>query len=112
MIVEGKRTESLSSSTEWFFDRSQLIRNLEAAKELARGRSYAVMVIAESELDLNITKLADVSLPHYNQDERAELARHFFGCITWREVCGAVGVDYSSLPDTTHDWIAKACISH
>ena len=56
LIVEGKRNEPLSSSTEWFSERSQLIRNLEAAKEIASGRDYAVMVVAESELDLDLPK--------------------------------------------------------
>jgi hypothetical protein len=35
VTVEGKRTEPLSSATDWYPARSQLVRNLEAAKQRA-----------------------------------------------------------------------------
>jgi len=31
---------------------------------------------------------------------------HYLGCVTWRQVCNAVGIPYESLPDTVPDWIA------
>ena len=39
VFVEGKRTEAVSPSTRWFQQRSQLWRNVEAAKEFAGTRS-------------------------------------------------------------------------
>jgi hypothetical protein len=32
VTIEGKRTEGLSSSTEWYPARTQIVRNLEAAR--------------------------------------------------------------------------------
>lgn len=37
VTVEGKRTETLSPATHWYPSRSQLGRNLEAARQLAKG---------------------------------------------------------------------------
>ena len=47
LLIERKRTEGLSESTAWYRGRNQLHRNLEAARELAGGREYAVIVIGE-----------------------------------------------------------------
>src|SRR3954451_21987527 len=37
ITVEGKRTESLLPPTDWYPARSQLVRNLEAARQVAHG---------------------------------------------------------------------------
>ena len=39
-----------------------------------------------------------VGLPHLTDDERRDLMAHFLGCLTWRMVCDATGLDYGSLP--------------
>ncbi len=44
LIIEGKRTEVVSPSTRWYAERSQVWRNVEAAKELANGRAFGVIV--------------------------------------------------------------------
>ena len=56
LFVEGKRTEPLSSSTHWFEQRSQLVRNLEVAGEIANGKSAAVLVVSEEP----IAELTDI----------------------------------------------------
>lgn len=50
-VIEGKRTEKLASSTDWYPARNQLFRNLEVAQEYARkqGKEFVVFVAAESE---------------------------------------------------------------
>ena len=45
--IEGKRTEPLSAATDWYPQRSQLVRNLEAANQLARGRAWASLLMSE-----------------------------------------------------------------
>ena len=50
LLIEGKRTESLSESTAWYTGRNQLHRNLEAARDLASGREFGVFVIGEEEI--------------------------------------------------------------
>jgi len=45
--IEGKRTEPLSAATDWYPQRSQLVRNLGAAKQLAHGRAWASLLMSE-----------------------------------------------------------------
>jgi len=52
LVIEGKRTEALSASTEWFPQRSQLIRNLEVARDIADNRAFGVLVITEADIGM------------------------------------------------------------
>jgi hypothetical protein len=47
LLIEGKRTEAVSDSTDWFPGRNQVIWNLEVAQALAAGRNFAVLICAE-----------------------------------------------------------------
>lgn len=107
LLIEGKRTESLSNSVNWYPGRNQLVRNLEVAKEIAGEKHFAVVVIAENEIGALSQEVIDTSLPHFSPKERTDLMRHYLGCLTWKEVCVAVNVPYESLPDTAPDWIAS-----
>ena len=91
LFIEGKRTEAISPSTMWFQQRSQVWRNVEAAKEFAGDKQFAVMLALENEQD-GISALAAAegslasSYPHLDPDERAQLDRHLLGFVTWAEV--------------------------
>ena len=98
LLIEGKRTESLAESTAWYPGRNQLHRNLEAARDLAKGREYGVIVIGEEQVADRDLGDPSVGLPHLTDDERRDLMAHFLGCLTWRMVCDATGLDYGSLP--------------
>ena len=98
LLIEGKRTESLSESIEWYLGRNQLHRNLEAARDLAAGREFGVFVIGEREMEETAFGSSKDGLPHLNSTERAELMSHYFGTLTWSQVCEVTGVDYRSLP--------------
>lgn len=43
------------------------------------------------------------SLPHRSREEVAELSSCFLGVTTWGKVCGALGLDASSLPCRVDD---------
>jgi hypothetical protein len=102
LLVEGKRTESISSSTDWFDKRNQIARNLEVAQSLARGRRYAVLLAAEQETAVGLSDIA-AGLPHMNSSEQAFLAEHYLGCVTWKELCEAakLQIDLKVLSDVT-----------
>ena len=51
LFVEGKRTEGVSPSTLWFSKRSQLWRNVEAARDCSKGKDFAVILAVETEGD-------------------------------------------------------------
>ena len=51
-MVEGKRTESSTTTkTTWMKKRSQLIRHMDAAWEVAKGRAVLGLLLVEGEAD-------------------------------------------------------------
>jgi len=88
LLVEGKRTEPVTSRTEWFSSRNQIARNLEAAQSVANGRNYGVLLIAEEQTHVRVSQIS-AALPHMSESELSFLAEHYLGCITWRQVCEA-----------------------
>jgi hypothetical protein len=100
IYIEGKRKDVLSPSTDWYPLRNQLMRNLESAAAHAAGNPFVCVVMAEDKLPNISDVVIRDSLPHMSDAERQSLMQHFLGTITWREACGATGVDYGELPDT------------
>jgi hypothetical protein len=104
LFIEGKRTDILSPSTEWFEGRSQLLRNLETCKEIAGEKQYFVLVICEENPILNLNEgIIRQGLPHISENDRVELMSHFLGFLRWKDVSRATGIDYSKLPDKITD---------
>lgn len=88
IVVEGKRTEPVSGNVLWYPGRNQLWRNVEAAQTLAQRRAFGVLVGVEQRedgeraLSFAMSSL-DESCPHLTEAERADLARHLLGYVTW-----------------------------
>lgn len=102
VFIEGKRTEGISSATDWFPRRNQIIRNLEVAREMAGDtKEYAVLICAEQYLELPETVWRE-SLPHLPACEIEELRRHYLGCATWEEISHRLCPDLR-LPDMLDD---------
>jgi hypothetical protein len=88
LLIEGKRTEGLSASTDWFSARNQVARILEGAKVMADGRrkNFAVLVCAESLMaDLEDQVWAS-SLPHLSDIEIEKLKSHYLGWCSWSSI--------------------------
>jgi hypothetical protein len=107
LLIEGKRTEPLSGSTDWYTKRNQLMRNLEAVAEMAGDRQFGVMVLSETPMQPPSDSEAADSFPHFQPESqrRDDLMKHFWGCFTWAEACERVGLKAKDLPETTEDWI-------
>jgi hypothetical protein len=106
VTVEGKRSEPLAASTDWYPKRSQLVRTLEAAKGLADGKQWASVLISETPVvpegtSEHLERILPDSAPHLNPSEREELHAAYLGNLTWAAACDAVGLPFESLPDTT-----------
>ncbi len=86
LLIEGKRTDTVATYTDWCSSRHQIARNLEAAQSISKGKRYAVMVAAETVLDVSTAEI-ERGLPHMNPCERSFLAGHYIGCVTWRQIC-------------------------
>lgn len=109
LFVEGKRTEPLSASTDWYPERNQLVRNLEVVGELAQGRAAAVLLVcakAHPAPELTASTTA-ASTPHLSSTERACLQDRYLGQTTWEALCERLDVDLDSLPDTLADVLAS-----
>lgn len=97
LVVDGKCLDG-SPSTVWFPRRHRVWRHVEAAKELAGDRQYAVILAVEDEaagaaaLAAAQTSLDD-SLPHLGRAQRADLSRHLLGFVTGPDVVTLLGPD-------------------
>lgn len=98
LYVEGKRTESLSSSTAWFPQRNQFVRNIEAAREDAGGALFACLLMSEVEIEVPPNSIAS-GLPHLDPSERRDLLQHYVGNVTWQRACEITGIPFADLPD-------------
>ncbi len=101
LLVEGKRTDILAQSTEWYRGRNQLLRNLESGIKAAGDREFGV-VLVEEQRNGPVLDGIDIAraTPHLTPVERAELIEHYWGSTTWADLCKRTGVDYASLPNT------------
>jgi hypothetical protein len=100
VFVEGKRTEKLSASNDWFASRSQLVRNLEVIAEVAGARACGVILAVEHLLDdLEDDTLVD-STPHLTSEQRTAVRRRYLGQARWCDICDVCGLDFASLPTT------------
>jgi hypothetical protein len=91
VFIEGKRTDVLSDSTLWYVGRSQLWRNVEAARELAAGKEFGVVLaVEEGDQGQTAVELADRTLsdsyPHLSPADQQNLNRHFLGFVTWADI--------------------------
>jgi hypothetical protein len=107
VFVEGKRTETVSPSTLWFEQRSQIWRNVEVAREFAGGRQFGVILAVESErdgvaaLDAAAHSLT-ASYPHLPPDQQVELGRHLLGVTTWSSIATRFQLPTSCLLEHVH----------
>ncbi len=105
VTVTGTRNEPLPAATPWYPGRSQLVRDLEAARQLANGRSWASVLISEEPLDDGsaeaLRRALPRAVPHLDQRQQDELGTAYLGNLTWREACAAVELPFDALPDTT-----------
>lgn len=102
LFIEGKRTETLSASNDWFPGRNQLVRNLEAAGELAGGRAAHVLLVTEDDGHPGLRpEHMQESLPHLDAAGRDALLRRYLGQTTWARLGEALDVPPERLPDTT-----------
>jgi hypothetical protein len=116
LVVEGKRTErSTTTKTKWMKKRSQLIRHMDAAWEVAAGRTVLGLLLVEGEEEnpLAVPKqwarasdnqlcpdLLDPSLPHRTDEERQAIAAGVLGVATWQRVCHEFSIDWPPVRDS------------
>ena len=109
VVVEGKRTEpSTTNKTKFMPKRSQLIRHMDAALEMADGRRVLGLLLVEGESpnpmlvperwttasDEQIHTLLEPSLPHRTAEERDIIAGGVLGAATWQRICKEFSIEW------------------
>jgi hypothetical protein len=101
VTVTGRGQEGLGPSTPWYPQRTDLIRDLEAARQMASGRRWASLLISDRPLagggEEAVTRSVAEGAPHLDAEQSAELAAAYLGNLTWDRACAAVGLPTSTL---------------
>lgn len=108
LVVEGKRTERhAASATTWMRDRSQILRHMDAALEVAGQRAVLGLHIVEGSAEdtelpspywmnaaeqLRTEAALQRSLPHRDVEVRNQLRDGFLGVTTWQRVCRELSI--------------------
>lgn len=102
--IEGKRTDTMSSSTDWLKDRNQVVRNIEVLSEMAKEREkeYAFILLEEDCTKPLTKEQFEKSLPH-DVSLADELYAHYLGCLSWKEACEVTGINFEDLPKDISD---------
>jgi hypothetical protein len=80
-----------SPASDWYPGRTQLVRDLEAAKHLATGRRFATLVLSDEPPPDSIDDQLPVGAPHLSESARDELRAGYLGTLTWAQAAEAVG---------------------
>jgi hypothetical protein len=84
LVIE---TDPLAPATDWYPQRTRLVRDLEAASRLARDRAFGTLVLgADSLSDEQLSQTIAAGTPHLTADERDGLAAGYLGNLTWASV--------------------------
>ena len=96
ITVTGKRNGGLRPSTPWYPERTDLVRNLEAARQIASERAWASLLISDRPLaegsDEAVARSLPQGAPHLDDEERGELGEAYLGNLSWEDAAAAVGL--------------------
>jgi hypothetical protein len=97
VTIVAKRRDALAPASEWYPARSELVRALEAAKQIAADRRWTTLLLSDQPLahgtDDYLERTLAVAAPHLSDGERAELHAAYLGNMTWEQACEAVGFE-------------------
>ena len=103
VTIVRKRADGLCPTTPWYPPRTELVRALEAARQMAAGRRWGSLLLSDRPLPQGTDEAVAQSLPeaapHLDEAERSELRQAYLGNLTWASACAAADLPLSSLPD-------------
>ena len=107
LVVTIAAADAPEPVTDWYPQRSRLVRTLEAARQLAEGegRRWASVLISERPLaegtDARLEQTLAEAAPHLTPEERAELASAYLGNLTWAAAQDAVAPWLATAPSAS-----------
>jgi hypothetical protein len=94
VTIAAGTAEGLAPATDWYPQRSELVRNLEAAKQLAQDRCWASLLLSDQSLPEAggeyLARTIAGAAPHLDASRRDELLAAYLGNLTWDRACAAV----------------------
>jgi hypothetical protein len=103
VTIVAMSAEDLRPTTGWYPPRTELVRALEAARQMAAGRRWASLVLSSRPVagggDEELARALPEAAPHLDDLERRELHQAYLGNLTWEAAAPAVGVPTPALPD-------------
>ncbi|MEA2146183.1 MAG: hypothetical protein QOG59_1770 [Solirubrobacteraceae bacterium] len=107
LVVTIAAADEPEPVTDWYPQRSRLVRTLEAAKQLAEGegRQWASILISQRPLaegtDAQLEQTLVAAAPHLTREDRAELASAYLGNLTWEAAQDAVAPWLATRPSAS-----------
>ncbi len=93
VLVEGEGARKQTQSNAWYPARSRLIRVLEAAKQLAHGRRWAMLMLRDEPEDSSLQDEIERGAPHLCAAEREELRDSYLGALTFGQASAVTQLD-------------------
>ncbi|HZE03644.1 MAG TPA: hypothetical protein VE127_00375 [Solirubrobacteraceae bacterium] len=94
VTVTSDRDGVLPPATPWYPVRTRLVRDLEAARQLAAERCWATLLLSQSPVpgasEAEVARSLPDAAPHLDDAGRRELQRAYLGALTWDEAAAAV----------------------
>ncbi len=98
ITIEGQSAGPLSPPTDWYPERSRLVRNLEAARQLSEGKRWASLLLSDEPLaegsDEHLESVLARSAPHLDSAARMQLREGYLGNLAWSAAFAAVDVQF------------------
>jgi hypothetical protein len=104
VVVQGRDDGAAAGhATPWFPARSELVRDLEAARRLADGgKAYGVLVLsgasAPDGAPDDVAAAVAIGAPQLDPAEQAELAGAWLGDLSWEQAARATGLQLADVP--------------
>jgi hypothetical protein len=102
VTVVATSDEALRPTTGWYPPRTELVRALDAARQMAAGRRSASLVLSGRPVsggsDEALARALPEAAPHLDDVERRELHEGYLGNLTWEAAAAAVGVPMRVFP--------------
>ncbi len=96
VTIEAVGSAVVPAATEWYPAHSVLVRDLEAARQIAQDRAWATLLLSDRPVTgggaEELVGSLPESAPHLEDRERRELAGAYLGNLTWEAAYGSVGI--------------------
>lgn len=94
ITIAARGPDSLAPATPWYPPRTRLVRDLEAARQLAGSRQFATILLSEAPVPGGTVDEVAGSLPaaapHLDDAGRHELAAAYLGNVRWEDALAAL----------------------